>query len=266
MINHARTLLLNRDASTPPGFDYPGEHVVPSGFQSMDLPTYLDRVREKLFGSNPDRAMLNYRLHQYMSLLHASPYESYVTDLDSRVTYLDPSRRDLFDATSFTPNIRQIAGSSEPSVFLQGTPASPDAWGRLYHRYTVEYLNPDFRVTTSSPTNGSADSTPTFTDSLSDQITLGDSGYGLLIGQTDLSTSDTWLVDFFLRPTWSLGEIAATMKSIGEPTLLQLFGVSNTEPYATFRNLWEKNPDTPESLAGILLATIYRTEEVRIGG
>lgn len=266
MINHARTLLLNRDSASFPGYQFPGEQVVPTNYRAINLPSYLNRLRERLFGSDPDRAMLNYRLAQYLKMIHSGQYVSYLTDLDNRVTYLDPNRRDLFDNASFTPNVRQISGASSPAVYLQGGPVSPDVVGRLYRRYTVEYLDPDFRVTVSAPANTTTDITPAFTNGLSNQVPLGDSGYGLLIGQTNLNAGDKWLIDFFLRPTWSLGEIALTLRSIGEPTLLQLFGVTKEEPYQTFRNLWEKNQDTTDSLTGLLLATIYRTEEVRTRG
>jgi hypothetical protein len=50
--------------------------------------------------------------------------------------------------------------------------------------------------------------------------------------------------------------------SIGEPTLTSLFGVAPAEPFRTFQNLWEQNDEVPLRLGGLILATIYRTNEV----
>jgi len=264
MINHARTLLLNRPSESSPGNNFPGEHVIPIDYPRLDLPTYLDRIRERLFGSDPDRAMLNYRLQQFMTLLHASQYEGYVTALDNRITYLDTGRRDLFDEGLFVPSANPIGTTSGP-IYLQGKPESPDAVGRLYNQHAVEVMTPtSIRVSTFAPGTRQTTTTVTFANSLSSPVALGGSGYSVLVGND--TPGSKWTFDFYQRPTWSLGEITLTLRSIGEPTLLQLFGVTNDEPYNTFKSLWNKNMETPDSLVGLLLAVIYRTDEERISG
>jgi hypothetical protein len=47
--------------------------------------------------------------------------------------------------------------------------------------------------------------------------------------------------------------------------LVELFGLSRSEPWNTFRELWRRHQETPYQLGGALLALIYRTEEVRRG-
>jgi hypothetical protein len=89
------------------------------------------------------------------------------------------------------------------------------------------------------------------------------SGYKFRINsqETDLK----WRVEGFLRPTSDLYSIEEGLRSVGEPYLLQLFGVSNEEPYLTFRNCWERHPEFAYRLGGLVLAMIYRTEEIMNG-
>ena len=50
---------------------------------------------------------------------------------------------------------------------------------------------------------------------------------------------------------------------LGEPLFLELFGVDdNAQPYATFKNLWNDHPNPMYRLGGLVLAMIYRTNEV----
>lgn len=83
MINHARTLLLN-DKALP---DELGEEFVPE-FAPLYLPRSLDRVHKILFGKQPIRQELNYKLRCIMQLLHATELAEFVLQLDPRVTYL----------------------------------------------------------------------------------------------------------------------------------------------------------------------------------
>ena len=264
MINHARTLLLNRDSSLFPGYDFPGEHVVPDDYKALELPGYLNRARSVLFGGNPDRAMLNYRLNQFMQLLHATEYTKYITNLDSRITYLDPARRELFSDDLFTPVANQLAGATA-DVYLQGEQEAPDAHGRLHQLFDMEITGATtVRVKQYAPQQKTTDYDVTFSGGLSNRIPLGSSGWGVLLGSSQVGAK--WQFNFYMRPSWSLGQVAIPFRSIGEPTLNGLFGITNEEPYKTFRNLWYTHLDTPLALTGLLLAVIYRTEEVRTNG
>ena len=101
------------------------------------------------------------------------------------------------------------------------------------------------------------------TDGLSPYFALPLSGYKFCVNTTDEAVS--WRIQGYLRPQNSLSEIEKGLHSIGEPYLLQLFGTSSAEPYATFRNCWEKHPEFAYRLGGIVLAMIYRTEEIYNG-
>jgi hypothetical protein len=260
MLNHARTLLLNRDGDTAPGPEFFGEEAVPATFKELELPTYLDEIRARLFGSAPDRSMLNYRLWQFMRLLHASELESFVTDLDPRVTYVDSRRTDLAAPTSYVPNVLQLSAGIAP-FHIQGDPAPPDGVGQVYHQYRVTVLSSStVRVTQQTNPTKSDVFDYVFTSGLSDAQPLGDSGYSFMLG-TDEAGAE-WRVEIHNRPTFDLGSIATMFESIGEPVLIELFGLAPREPFRTFQNLWEQNKEVPMRLGGLLLATIYRTDEV----
>lgn len=72
-----------------------------------------------------------------------------------------------------------------------------------------------------------------------------------------------WTIETRANPAPALTTILPTLEILGEPAFLQLFGVSQNEPYATFKNLWFDHPLPTYRLAGLVLALIYRTEEYR---
>jgi hypothetical protein len=86
MINHARTLLLNDGEAKP---DTPGEELIAANFSALPWDSTMLEARRLLFGNNADRIALNFRLRQFMELLHATELRQFITDLDSRITYLD---------------------------------------------------------------------------------------------------------------------------------------------------------------------------------
>lgn len=260
MLNHARTLLMNRNGDASPGPDFFGEEAVPVAFKQLELPTFLNEIRLRLFGSEPDRSMLNYRLWQFMRLLHAGELAEFITDLDSRVSYVDSQRADLFSPQSYVPNVLQVAGANA-ALNIQGDPAPPDSTGRMFHQYRVVILSGStVRVTQQTKPVKTDVFEYTFTAGISDRQPLGDSGYGFLLGTDNIGTE--WRVEILNRPTLDLGEISASFESIGEPILVDLFGLAPDEPFKTFRNLRNLNDEIPLKFGGLLLATIYRTNEV----
>lgn len=262
MLNHVRTLLLNRDGDNTPGADFPGEQAVPVAYRELELPAYLDSVRARLFGATPDRAMLNYRLWQYMTVLHATELGDYVLDYDERVTYLGSTRTELFDPATFRPAVLPLTGSPEAELHIQGSGDSPDASGRMRFDIAIDILTSStVQVQQKTPPAQSDVYTFTFTGGLSDRQPLGDTGYGFLLSTNGPGYS--WQVTGYNRPTYELGDIEMSLRGIGEPTILQLFGVNPSEPLKTFRNLWQNHTEMPYRLGGLLLAVAHRTEQVR---
>lgn len=70
-----------------------------------------------------------------------------------------------------------------------------------------------------------------------------------------------WRITVRANPAPVVANIS-TLELLGEPLFLELFGVADVEPYATFKNLWFDHPLPPYRLGGLVLALIYRTNEL----
>lgn len=170
MINHARTLLLNTttvgDYAT-----YPGEEYISADFVPLKLTSTLLRIRAGLFGSRPDRLMLNYRGRQLMSLLHATELSQFVLDLDPRVTY-DHTAQTFYEHP-FGFGSRQYTGCGT-SLYLQGeTLTDPSPTGLCRRRWSVDVISDSqVSIKSSKPAAPEVFVDYTSTDGLSSLITL----------------------------------------------------------------------------------------------
>jgi hypothetical protein len=77
------------------------------------------------------------------------------------------------------------------------------------------------------------------------------------------SNAARWLVDLAADMPPAITTILPALELIGEPAVLELFGVAPEEPYTTFKNLWFEHPLPAYRLAGFVLAYIYRLNERR---
>ena len=263
MFNHARTLLVNRRADQSPGPDYLAEELIPPEFTPLSLPSYLLRLREWLFGTTPDRAMLNYRTRQLLSLIHATETEQFVLDLDPRITYEIHNEEDLIKFEAFRPLVEQYSGV--PATFsILGDYDPPDSVGQLRYDFDVDVLlGNTIEVKRLTPKSQNQILDLTLTNGLSQQFDLPGVGWKFQIN-TD-NPGAAWRIGGYLRPKWSLGSLATAIERLGEPLFLELFGPQPTGAYRTFYNLWWSHLELPYRLAGLTLAIIYRTEEVRRG-
>jgi len=260
MFNHARTLLMNIDGSNGVFNDYPGDELIPESYQQLELPTYLDVFRSRLFGASPDRGMLNYRAAQLLTMIEATELQQFVLELDSRITYSSHPRQ-LALPTTFQPRIRSYGTGSTDILTVIGKPISPDVTGITRYDFELTISGSTLEIQRLSPPVQSKSELIELTDGLSQAITLPLSGYKVRVN-TDTDGLQ-WRIDGFLRPTADLNSIERNLHSVGEPYLLELFGTQDTEPFNTFRNCWKNHPEFVYRLGGLVLAMIYRTEEIR---
>jgi len=257
MINHARTLLLNIAGSERHGVSFPGEEFVPRDYKVLTLPTALRNVRTILFGNEPDRVMMNYRLRQFMALLHSTELSEFVLDLDPRVTYL-ANRSSLFAASTFAPVVTEVVSAGSSLVFHGVNTIGGSV---LQHAWSVEILASTIRVRRQTPPLDDVLQAYTTTDGLSSAISLTGSQLGFRVQNP--TVGQKWKISAVLRPEIELGEIAVALSKVGEPTLLVLFGTERTEPVATFRELWLRGVGLPYKLGSVLAALTYRTNLIR---
>lgn len=327
MINHARTLLINKPKSRAHHSDL-GYEYVPSDFSPVELTPTLATVRKILFGSSPDNYFLNFRAAELLSYIHQTELAQYVYDLDSRVTYWPRTSKPFFESASKRISITQTLGAPQRLTVAGNLSAAP-AIGRAFNTYTV-----NLRETTTSSTSALyvdvkhageeqikstqvsaqilSPATPpiiplaqtrlnlrvnlTSTQTAYSRILteengilivesyLPDLGGYLLAEETSISvgtsgglpmrmanTGDNsaivaqWLVETKANPDPVITTAINPLENLGEPALLDIFGVASVEPYITFKNLWLDHPLPAYRLSGMVLALIYRTEQLRSG-
>lgn len=259
MINHARTLLLNRSGSTEGYGGLPGDEYLPPAYRvKKHLPAYVVKLRSLLLGSDPDRVYANYRVRQYLALLHSTELAEFVTALDPRITY------DVDNSDLFVPSIFNVLSPDPDNLFLSGQLGSPDRTGRAHHQWEVT-------VSTSSTVRVSRQTKPlqlsvqdyTIENSLSSLVSLVGSDMQLRFKP---GVGQRWQLEGYARPTKDLGEILAELESLGASSMLDLFGIGSprgaTEPFKTFWNLWKDHPELAYRIGGVVLALIYRMNEL----
>ena len=264
MINHARTMLLNIDGAKAQPASFFGEEFVEPAFSAIELPQYLLNIRTALFGGAPDRAGINLRLWQFMRLIHANQFESYVLALDPRVTYLSDKSEAAFPFGNVVTNLSPEAESSELTFI--GAPDLGRADGKLMTTWDVEVTSFSGTTIRNLTTNKSDNPSFTMEDGLSTPVQMTGHKDFFIRFQGTPSVGARWQVVTTAKPTEDLDLTAVLdpLSRLGDETLASLF--SNVEPYATFKLLWERHNLLPFKLTGLLLAAIYRTNEERTRG
>jgi hypothetical protein len=259
MVNHARTLLLNL-APAPTGYSSaPGEEFIEPDFRPLQLPGYLQHIRNVLFGSDPDRLMLNYRGRQLLGLLHTTELVEFVLELDSRITY-DTLPRDAFYASQFLPRVTRLRGTTA-ELPLSGRVGPPDRAGRLEHAWRVETASSSQVAVRRLTAPLSLDLVSyTLTSGLSELLDLPGSG---LQFRVPAGVGNAWRITACARPEQNLAELVTSLTAVAGP-LETVFGVGTaagrSEPFVTFRNLWRDHPEALYRLGGALLGYIYRAD------
>jgi hypothetical protein len=263
MINHFRTLLLNRSGEEAGVGAHLGDEYVPTWYRAVPLPSYLTSVRRLLFGAAPDRVYLNYRVRQCLSLMHSSELAEFVTHLDSRITY------DVADDTWLRSDAFGLRASRE-DVFVLRDPPRADDNSRCVNRWRVTVVDgSNVRINKQVDPVSELTAAYAMTNGISNELPLPGSQAGFLF-QSSVLPGESFLIDGYGRPERSLGELAADVEHMGTAHLNSLFGVGTPlaaqEPFKTFRNLWRDHPELPYKLGGLLAAIVFQTERRRVNG
>ncbi len=197
-----------------------------------------------------------------MTLLHGGPLVEFVTALDTRITYATADNS-LTSPEPFLPVVTRINGATDDKLTVLGAPLAPDLNGRRYHLINVGVSASGAQVTRRTPPEQNTFFAYELTQGLSPSLTLLGTGYSFKLNT--LNPVALWEVVVLNRPVKELGTISAELDLLSEPTLAALFGITNAEPFATFRRLWFNNRELPLRLGAFLLAVAYRTEERRTG-
>jgi hypothetical protein len=250
-------LLLNLPASA----ELPTGEYVPPEFRAVAVPTYLQQARDLLFGARPDAAMLDYRLRQYMAMLHATELAEFVVAPDPRITYT-PGGRDMAD---FDPTPVVLPIGHDLPLFLGGSPPRT-VDGRMAYAWQVKVptaASPTAVVAQRSPAYGTADYPVAYTGGLSNEFPLAGSPLLASFQAAGLADGTTWNVSCLASPARDPGQVAADLDALGANIVPFLFGVAADEPWLTWQALWNSNQPLPYRLGAVLLAVAARTDEAR---
>jgi hypothetical protein len=259
MINHGRTLLLNRAGDKRPDPTYFLEDYVPTDFRPVKLPDALSRVYEALIGQADD-AYANYQVWIVLRAIHATEYAGALTDLDPRITYLRERNVPDFGFRVLTTDRPAI--EIHPSAqFYQ-----PALRWKLYHRWLMTMGAASLMLVTDMTGEGVTQQIVTGTAGLTDPIVLtGRDNLSVRLGSYPVPLGAHWDLQGILQPSTGLTQIVTALERLGSLVEEEILG-SNEAPYPTFKKLWKEHILLHYRLAGYMLGYIYKVEEVRTNG
>lgn len=264
MINHARTLLLNKSGAMRPPVDYFLEEYIPEDFTPVVLTGGLVRAHDVLIGRNADKAFENYRAWSLMRILHSTELASYVTALDPRVTYLrerDVTR--LYGTSALARN----GAATGVAVYQVGTPTATFSGQKIHFRWVVTATDPNSVQILDMEAPGEMTTTVSGSSNLTNPVSLPNQPtMDIRIGAYPLPTGASWEVSTLIAPTEDMSELVTKLESSGADVLADVLGSSTAEPYATCKDIWDTSALTMHRLAAFTLAFIYRVEAVRTRG
>ena len=262
MINHGRTLLLNRKgAGRPPLTDFLEEYV-PTDFSALSLPSGLQVVHDRLVPPGADDPFANLLMHAYMQLLHSTDLEDDLLALDPRITY--DLARTAVESRAQTTYYSSVAGTT---LIFSGQVSASMKTPQLSMEWTLEAVTANRVKAVRVPTGATLYTDVTVTDNTTSPIALPDQrDYTACAGNLPgaLPVGAQWDIRTFVVPHVDASEILAGLDAMGDEALLALF--PSREPYLTYKRLWQEHVYAEYRLGGVLLAFIYRAEEVRTGG
>ena len=259
MINHARTLLMNVDGTGRHGLGVFGEEYIPEDFKSISAPQSVINLRRILYGRSPESVFMNYRTWELLRILHSTEFVSYVTDLDSRITY-DLDDRRMYD-TAFGATLQTISAVAGVTPSVLGEYVADEFNGRAHDVWDVK-IGTDLVLTVTG--RRELMRVYTVTGGLSERYTLPGSSLEVrFVDEGPAAYGGWWRVEALAKPT-GFSELEGRIRQAGSETFITLF--SGEEPYASFKNLWDKHSLFNYRMSGLLLAMIYRMEERRGSG
>lgn len=261
MINRVRTLLMNRGRE---GYDLrlPGEEYIPADYVRRSQPVWLKRIYSRLFGAAPDRLFINYRMRQLMQVIHATPLAEFVSSSGDDITYL-PFRDELGSAL-FCQTLQPLTGTA--SAYLHGKHTADTTIGQTTYLWDVRLIAADtVRVTTRIPVETYADVPVTFSNGLSNQITLIPRKL-----TTSFNTADVgfgYQVQSVVRPAADITDILTSVFSAAEGLDdLHVFAPRLATEQTMYCDIWRKHPQFVMRYAALCLAIANFTESQEMVG
>lgn len=254
MINHVRTLLMNRGREGHP-LTESGEEYIPYEYVPHVLNRTLLLVQQVLFGNNPDRLFLNYRMRQIMQMMHATPLADDLLVDDKRITYL-PFKKDLFDDV-FRLTVTQVAGP-EVVVHIRGEHVANMSSGLTRQLWDVEVLGAGV-VKVIKRLGKPQEVVVTITRD--EPVPL--IGSDIKIYLHDAPVGYQARIEAVARPELDISQALSNISmGLGENGLTDIFPTIASEPLVTWKRIWNDHTDAAVRFTALLLAIAYRISQL----
>ena len=250
MINHVRTLLFGRrdfDAALP------GHAMIDPTFMPFPPAGELQKADVALFGDGADNFARNYWLSHFMRLLHAVEQNDATLAYDPRVTYL-PLGQELFDLFA-GPNPLAVGGTP---VFFVGSHRDA-VEGRLYRRWDAIATGSNTLQLSTGTVQSSTNLT--WSQGLSQLVTLPDSTLQIRIGGGALTSGTQFRIELYRRPDYALEDLPARIETRLTPD--EVFRIFAGSPGAF--EVWLSEQQLTTRLCGFLHAYAARLDRHRGG-
>ncbi len=237
-----------------------GEEYIPDDFIPRALNRPLSLVHSTLFGNNPDRLFMNYRMRQIMQLMHATPLTEDIVADDARLTYL-PFKSDLFDQ-AFKLTVTRLAGPAL-QLHVTGEHVSNMSLGLSRQLWDVTVAEAATVVVTKRR------GTPETREFPQGQpVPLIGSGLKVFLQSAPVGYQVQ--IESMARPELDVASVlSGTAAALGEYGLGDIFPSMPPEPVATWYRIWNEHPASAMKFTAMLLAIAYRIsqmpQEVRHG-
>jgi len=240
---------------------FPGEEYISPNFSPIAMPPELHRIWSKIFGTNPDRYMLNYRGQQLMAVLHSTELAENVLDYDKRITYW-PLKNDSFYNFNFG-NIVTELGAFDGQIIFAGPPVANNNEGRLYNFWKVTVKDSDtVTIRKLTPPVVENDQEYVITDGISNALELpGSSQKFLFNGPVGAS----WFFESFARPEKTMVDVLNDLQNtVSDADAYLFWGEYPPEPLLTYKNLWKNHPHYAYKLGAIALTMANYLDKRRV--
>jgi len=250
MLNHVRTLLLNKQ---PSAFDGLPVTYVPPSFQSLVLSADMQGLHAILFPQGLDASASSYIADTIMTIAHAPELNAYALLPDSRITYAET--RPATVANLATPRV----------IVEQNSNGGSDVIVRNLDTRTVEVTPSRGAVFTRRIVDITAPAKTALIPLLGGYL----DAYYALPSQALTGTFKTSYTTF-VAPVYNIGQRLVRLdKFMARPGRMAMvfdaFG-TYTDALSTLKTTWASTKEAPLRFGALILAYAYQLEKQRLLG
>jgi hypothetical protein len=259
MINHARTLLLNKNRNLRPAYGDLGEEYIEEGFSPVELTAPLTKIREVLLGSYGDPLYENYRLAQYMSLLHAHPtLRQVIKEQDTRVTYDWHSWR--FSQVKQAVTVTATTSTSLELTIL-GQPVADEVAGQLSFSYILGTgAGPTVDVNNVKARNRKNHNL-TIVDQTTNVFGIGTELSGrFMVPGNAWEVNTVWHVQAVCSPKAGTADILHQLRTAAGPETARVMEQQDI----TLRDLWRSGHGIPDLMGSALVGYLREVQKLYV--